>query len=273
MQVLSLQKLAQTDFRLLTLEVFFESWIAQKSFSLYKTEQRPCSALFLVKADILVHFFTQNGKHITAKSGEVVYIPQGVCYHVQVEGDTLNSIGTYTINHTLSDDNGNTLLLADDITLLCAQHTEPLDMYFQKLVEAVHRNATRLHIHSCFYGLLDALFTESKENSNSYYAIRAGAMRLREEWYRNERIEVYASLCGVSNAYFYRCFRAWSGQSPVEYRNTLRLSNAEAMLRNTDMQVGEIAEAVGFEDPFYFCRLFKRRFGISPQKYRNGVRF
>lgn len=273
MQVLSLQKLAETDFHPNTLEVFPESWATRKSFSLYKAEKRPCSALFFVKTDMRVHFFAHGGEKITVKKGGVAYIPQGVCYHVQVEGGTPNGIDTYTVNHTLADGQGNTLLLANAITLLCERADGSLDMYFQKLSEAVHRSATRLHIRSCFYGLLDAVISTGKDRNDAYYAIRAGAEQLREEWNRNERIEVYAALCGVSNAYFYRCFRAWSGQSPVEYRNTLRLSHAEAMLRNTDMQIGEIAEVVGFEDPFYFCRLFTRRFGISPQKYRNGVRF
>jgi iron complex transport system substrate-binding protein len=68
-------------------------------------------------------------------------------------------------------------------------------------------------------------------------------------------------------------FRAWSGQSPIEYRNTLRLSQAEAMLRNTDMQIKEIAETVGFEDSFYFSRVFAQYFGVSPKKYRNGANF
>lgn len=273
MQVLSMQNLAETDFRLHKLEVFPESWATRKSFSLYKAQKRPCSALFFVKTDIRVHFFTQNGEKITVKRGGVAYIPQGVSYHVQVEGGTPNGIDTYTVNHTLTDGQGDTLLLSGAITLLCERAESSLDMYFQKLSEAVHRSATRLHICSCFYGLLDAVIAMGKDRSDTYYAIRAGAERLREEWHRNEHIEVYAALCGVSNAYFYRCFRAWSGQSPVEYRNALRLSHAEAMLRNTDMQIGEIAEVIGFEDPFYFCRLFTRRFGISPQKYRNGVRF
>ena len=81
----------------------------------------------------------------------------------------------------------------------------------------------------------------------------------------------YAALCGISIAYFYRCFRKWSGKSPVEYRNLLRLSNAEAMLRNSDMRMGEIASLIGFDDPFYFCRVFAKQYGMSPRAYRNAL--
>ncbi|MBR2337229.1 MAG: helix-turn-helix transcriptional regulator, partial [Clostridia bacterium] len=88
------------------------------------------------------------------------------------------------------------------------------------------------------------------------------------EWNKNERIEKYADICGISAAHFYNCFRESFGKSPVEYRNSLRLSNAETMLKSTDMRIGEIAQAVGYEDPFYFCRVFTKKNGLSPKKYR-----
>ena len=90
-----------------------------------------------------------------------------------------------------------------------------------------------------------------------------------EEFFSNEKMEKYAALCGVSETYFYRCFREWCGKSPVEYRNALRLSNAESMLRHTDMSIGEIAGLVGFDDPFYFSRVFAKHFGCSPKRYRS----
>jgi AraC-like DNA-binding protein len=120
--------------------------------------------------------------------------------------------------------------------------------------------------------LLDLMAESSTQSNDAYYPIRKGIDALGEEWNKNERIEKYADLCGVSATYFYRCFRRWSGKSPVEYRNTLRLSNAESLLRCTDMRIGEISELVGFEDPFYFCRLFRERFGASPQGYRKRTR-
>ena len=273
MRILPLAELAKEQIHFDTPEVFPEVWTTRKSFALYKSTPRPCSALFYVKREIRAHFYPQAGERITARKGDVVYIPEGSLYHVQIEGGVAGGIDTYTINHTLRDEWGEKVLLANGITLLCERTEGALDMHFQKLSEAVHHAAGNLRICSCTYGLLDALVTAADGESNAYYAIRAGVERLREEWFRNEKIEVYAALCGMSNAYFYRLFRAWSGQSPIEYRNTLRLSQAEAMLRNTDMQIKEIAETVGFEDSFYFSRVFAQYFGVSPKKYRNGANF
>lgn len=272
MQDVTWAELAEREVLFDTPEVFPESWATRRSFSLYQNHSRHCSALFFVKTDIRVHFFEQNGEKVTAKKGDVVYIPQGCYYHFEAESGTPNSIDTYTVNHLLTNRDGEPILPCRHITLLCQRAEGLLDLHFQKLDEAVHGTTGKLHINSCFYALLDAVLVARTGQNDAYYAIREGAKRLREEWHKNERIETYATLCGVSNAYFYCCFRKWAGQSPVEYRNALRLSHAESMLRNTDMQIREIAEMVGFEDPFYFCRLFSKRFGVSPQKYRNGAR-
>ena len=273
MHVISLSELGEKKVYFDDPEVFPESWATRKSFSHYKTVPRPCSALFFIKNDLQVHFYPANGTRITVKKGGAVYIPEGVCYHVQVEGGTPNGIDTYTVNHTLRDACGEVILPARTITLLCERAESSLDLHFQKLSEAIHQSAGQLRIYGCMYTLLDAVITAAAGTGSAYYSIRIGVERLREEWYLNRKIEAYAKLCNMSNAYFYRCFRAWSGQSPVEYRNALRLSHAESMLRNTDMQIKEIAETVGFEDPFYFCRVFAKRFGVSPKKYRNGVNF
>ena len=127
-------------------------------------------------------------------------------------------------------------------------------------------------IKNAFYALLDAAAASEPELPAEYYPIRAGVEAIKREWSKNEKIERYAQMCDISAAYFYRCFRKWCKKSPVEYRNSIRLANAEALLRATDMPINEISNIVGYDDPFYFCRLFTKKNGISPQKYRRSVR-
>ena len=250
-------------------EVFPESWERRRSFAQYKTCPRPCHGLFFIKTDIRVSFFAQNGHTVHAERGDVVFLPQDSLYHVFVDRGTPDEIDSYTVNFSLTDENGEDIFFAERICVLCRDGDGILDMYFQKLGEAAHHNGgNRLRLLARFYDLLDAVASLASGRSGSYYIIRAGAEALRSEWNRNEKMEKYAALCGISETYFYRCFREWSGKSPVEYRTALRLSNAEAMLRHTDMSVGEIAGVVGFDDPFYFSRSFTKAYGLSPKAYR-----
>ncbi|MBQ8357374.1 MAG: helix-turn-helix domain-containing protein [Clostridia bacterium] len=256
-------------------EVFPESWASRKHFSLYKETPRPCCALFFIKSDIRVSFFSHSGDTVIARRGDVVFIPQGALYHVSVEGGTPNCIDTYTVNFSLLDHAHESVILSEHIRLLSTRSEGLVELHFQKLNEAVHdsdEGGNLLSVRAALYALLDAVVSAASGAPDAYYAIRRGADALCREWNRNEKIETYAALCGVSKAYFYRCFREWTGKSPVEYRNAQRLSNAETMLRHTDMQIREIAEIIGFEDPFYFCRIFAKRFGLSPQKYRMTAR-
>ena len=258
-------------------EIFPESWTKRHAFSLYEAVPRPCSALFLVCTDIRVTFFPQGSEPVVAARGDVVWIPMGVCYSVEVAGGNERQIDTYTLNFRLLDESGEALSFSDVITVLARRRDGASALSARRLSEAIHPIGSdtlpnRLRVKASVFDFLDMLATEHEETSAFYYPIRAGVEALQNEWDRNERMEKYAAMCGVSAAYFYRCFRAWSGQSPVEYRNAMRLSQAQSMLRNTDMRIGEIAGTVGFDDPFYFCRVFSARFGASPKEWRKRQR-
>ena len=54
----------------------------------------------------------------------------------------------------------------------------------------------------------------------------------------------------------------------MEYLREYRIKIADVMLTNTEKSVSEIAEACGFESVAYFCRAYKRQFGVSPGKRR-----
>lgn len=273
MRILSLNELSSTDFFIRDLEIFPESWTKRNSFTKYENTPRPCSAFFLVATDIRVTFFPKRGVPITASEGDLVYIPSEILYHVVVEGGSENRIDTYTLNFRLSDEAGKSLLFSNRITLIAKDSHRRLETYLGELNNEMHRvtlsneNKGTLQARAIFYRILDGIMQKAL-SKESFYPIRIGMNALQNEWNQNVPIATYAKLSGVSETYFYRCFRKSTGKSPVEYRNALRLSNAETMLRKTDMKISEISETVGFEDQFYFCRIFSSVFGTSPQKYR-----
>lgn len=274
MRLISMEDMAKSALNFSDPEVFPEAWESRRIFSQYRNLPRPCHALFLVCTDLNVYFTPENGQTVSAKKGDVVYIPRRSRYFVTVEGGAPDGIDTYTVNFTMRDNEGEYLTLSEQICVLCNDRNGALHLHFQKLSETAHSgdgHCNFLRLRTEFYAMLCAVVA-AQTPGNSYYAIREGVEALRSEWNRNAKMEKYAALCGVSETYFYRCFREWVGKSPVEYRNDLRLSHAEAMLRHTDMPVSEIAAVVGFEDPFYFSRTFSGRFGLSPRAYRAAAR-
>lgn len=78
----------------------------------------------------------------------------------------------------------------------------------------------------------------------------------------------YAEKLNVSENYLLRCVTRSSGRSPKDWIIDVRLMQARKLLRTTDASVAEIAMQTGFDDPSYFGRLFRRRFGMSPRAFR-----
>lgn len=85
-----------------------------------------------------------------------------------------------------------------------------------------------------------------------------------KEWGLKEL--VYISHMSRSN--LMRVFRKATGQTPIEYLIRLRLNKAMELLRNSDLNITEVAMRTGFSDSNYFARQFKSSLGISPRQYR-----
>lgn len=81
-------------------------------------------------------------------------------------------------------------------------------------------------------------------------------------------VQDYARMLGVSTAHLNRLCQEASGQSPRALIETVRLQEAKRLLAYTRMTVAEVGYRLGFEDPSYFARAFKRGQGVSPKAYR-----
>ncbi len=80
-----------------------------------------------------------------------------------------------------------------------------------------------------------------------------------------------ASQCDLSESHFYREFKRMTGKTPVNYLTDIRLGQAILYLRETELPVSRIAGLCGFSDPYYFCRVFSRRYGLPPGRFRRGA--
>ena len=74
-------------------------------------------------------------------------------------------------------------------------------------------------------------------------------------------------MCFLSTGRFHHVFKDYTGMTPKEYINNIRISRAKELLVNTDMTMSEIAERTGFYDQNYFSRMFKKHTGSCPKNY------
>lgn len=278
MKAVNVSSLRYTDINAVLLDVFPERWGKKRVFSLYGDTPRPCSALFFVIGDAEATFIFENSR-LTARKGDVIFIPEGICYRAYLWGDDSSSgAHSYTLNLNIFAEDGEKIILSEGISLLSRRQDNPYEAGLIRLSDTLRRieetgtgvSYDKIKAKAELLYLLDSISYSVSETGDAYYPIRHGIDAFCDEWNKNERIEKYAELCGVSVTYFYRCFKKWSGSSPLEYRTSIRLANAEGLIRCTDMRIKEISESVGYDDPFYFCKLFSEKYGASPSKYRKS---
>ena len=85
-------------------------------------------------------------------------------------------------------------------------------------------------------------------------------------------LDEICAVLGVSNSYFSSVFKKEAGKSFISYLTDYRMDIAAEMILNTDEKSYTIAEKVGYLDANYFSYVFKKKFGVSPSKYRASVK-
>ena len=84
----------------------------------------------------------------------------------------------------------------------------------------------------------------------------------------NLSLDTVCSALGVSNSYFSSVFKKETGKAFVTYLTDYRMDHAAELILETNEKSYQIAERVGYLDANYFSYVFKKRFGVSPSKYR-----
>jgi len=85
---------------------------------------------------------------------------------------------------------------------------------------------------------------------------------------RELNLDELATAANLSKFHFIRKFKQLTGHSPIQHFIHLKMQHACQLLDSTHEPVKRIANRIGYDDPHYFSRLFKRVIGVSPQQYR-----
>jgi AraC family transcriptional regulator of arabinose operon len=84
--------------------------------------------------------------------------------------------------------------------------------------------------------------------------------------------EISSHICMNYN-YVSGLFKKKTGMSIMEYHEKVRMSEAAALLRGSNLNISEVSDRLGFRDPLYFSRVFKKVMGYSPSEYMKQAYF
>lgn len=210
---------------------------------------------------------TQQAKEVTAKSGDVIYIPNGIIcdtfwsgtpeieyFSLHLYGAAAQSLPSWALQR-----------LSPEITGTAMENIKKIHELL-----STGEAADRFRALSRLYGFLADIDGQMHIGSGSSLpSALLYALRYIEEHFReNIPISKLAAECYISESSLYHMFRSELGTTPNFYHISYRIDAAATMLRQCSLSLDEIAEAVGFSSASYFCEMFKKLNGMAPGAYR-----
>lgn len=253
------------------------------TFDDFRNLPRPFVSLGLIKGGSWSYEQNFIGSDVRAageiREGEVLYIPQGATYssvwhagasvgsecvslHFELAGSVLNSHRSKIQKLAAYDG------IAEDFEYL-------LWLYHSKSVDdekALFRK--RLDVISRLYGVVSRLVGQIEISADDTDPRLIPALEYLQT-HSTEKISAaeLASMCYISEPYFYILFKKSVGVPFVEYKNSLVVSKAERMLiESPELTVEAISRSLGFSSGAYFRRVFRHFLGCSPREYRKTGR-
>lgn len=146
--------------------------------------------------------------------------------------------------------------MINELQMCKEKYSEMLEMYLKQvfiMLERYFANAARTE---------PIRVIEEIDKATKYF---------NEHYNEDINIEEYTQKNYVSISWFIRAFKQCTGSTPMQYILSKRISNAETLLLDYSYNITEIAQIVGYDNPLYFSRIFKKIKGLSPSEYRKNI--
>ena len=231
----------------------------------YKDGSDQSRFLYVNSGRILYNFLDSSPKELAISEGGLIFIPAGCKYKATYDAD-----GTFV-----------TVIKFDCISgALPEELSNPVQLFLsntEKLIHDVSVYPDPADISRCrdlyftaktYELLMKSLQSLQDRKSKTLLRKLSPALHaLSEHYAENKPIGYYASLCFMNEATFRRSFRKYTGSSPVEYRNKLRMEEADRLIWSGEYSVREAAEAVGCFNGSFFAKTYKSYFGHTPREH------
>ena len=221
-------------------------------------------------------FLNVQGEPLTVEAGDLVLLPAGASHRYTADPDDPWSIHWVHFTGPLAQDFCSYMGFSDSTRIRHLGRQPRLLVDFNGLL-SVRQTGFRarglIHASNRLRQLLAAVPISADETRQGLQAgLDSIHNYMREHLDERITLEQLADLAGLSPAHFATRYREQTGTSPVQHFLHLKIERACQMLDSTTFSFAEISRRLGYDDSYYFSRLFKKIMGQSPRDYRDTAR-
>ena len=211
-------------------------------------------------------FFT--GERVTVSRGNLLLLSPRAAYSIVTE----QAFRHYTVNFELHEETSRLEALSKPYCLVREENTEQLERGLRALVSlwTSKRQGFEMQAIGSLYELLSQFYVayDRQGDAGRLRRLLPAKEYLERHFDAPVTLETLAKRCDMSVTNFRREWRGQYGESPLQYRDGIRLYYAKEYLRSGYYTVSEVAVRCGFEDASYFVRFFRKHTGVTPGRYQ-----
>lgn len=220
-----------------------------------------------------------QGKIRSIERGDLVIINPNTPFTFKISNTSKIAENTvYWINFTgdLAQDFAQRLLMKMDAGFAHAGVLNNIVSDFDHLLALGARGYTATNVIHAVHILQQALSFLALQlrltmfNNSSSFDLEAVEALMRNSLHQELSLDTLAHYSQLSKFHFAKKFKELTDSSPIQHFINMKIQHACSQLDNSDIAIKDIASGLGYSDPYYFSRLFKKLVGISPKQYRDS---
>lgn len=212
----------------------------------------------------------------TIKKGDIFFLPKGMEHQYKSSNKTPWSIYWVHINGHLFEQFMDFIGINKTKLTLKVSNQESLIDEFEQLL-ATRNKSYQLNSFILAANIIKKMFALFTVNSSvepeqlrQDFNLSKVTGFMEENISQKINLQEIADSLKLSKFYFSKKFLQHTGVSPIRYFLELKIKHACKLLDESNMSVKDVALKIGYEDPYYFSRLFKKIMGLSPTQYRQS---
>lgn len=217
------------------------------------------------------HIQFDRGQQQTIHAGDVILMPPSLASH-SYSADPKNPWSIYWCHYTGTQAAQITQQLHAELPVFHYGVSSLLSQDFERLLsiqDTGYQFRGMLHTCSLLQQILTQLLIPSAAQERaSGIDIEAIQQFMRDNSRENLKLDQLVALASASKYHFIREYKRMTGYAPLQHFQHLKMEQACALLDHDSLSISQTANAMGYQDPYYFSRQFKKIIGLSPKNYR-----